>query len=557
MHTRTSSLLLLGLAAASLAAPSHTQTHAAPTTAAPDAALRGRLRAVHIATGDVFDAETKARRPLAALVDAVHWTTGEEVVRRELWFGPGAEVDALHVEELERNLRALGLFAEVSVRLVATDTPGVVDLDVHTRDRLSLIVGAGASYVGGVTGLRASLGESNLFGLGNRIAGSFARDSEGDWRGSVAYSDLHVLDSWHTGGVRFARTDDGDSLGLELQRPFKHLDDPRSYAARFDHDELANDFHRDGERVASVDEIRQRFGGDLLWARGPRDERRRLGLAFEWVRRDYGDVRGAQFERPALPGDSTSVFVGPVLRSAWLHGFRKVEGVDTIDFVQDVVLGVIGSLRAGARWRDQDGVGGSVQPEFGGDLGWASEPLPGLLANLTAGGGVRQHGGTAAGWHADAAAHVFALVHADVTLGARCRFDAVEETQDLREELTLGEDNGLRGYPARQFVGARRLLGNLEARCDTGIELATLRLGLVGFVDGGQVGDGSEFDRPWFGGGGGLRIASRPLLGSGVLRIDVARPFSAREGEYGGWQVSVSVGQVFTFGGNTTVAGSR
>ena len=38
----------------------------------------------------------------------------------------------------------------------------------------------------------------------------------------------------------------------------------------------------------------------------------------------------------------------------------------------------------------------------------------------------------------------------------------------------------------------------------------------------------------------------------GLLRIDLARPLDEVEGESDGWKVSVSVGQVFTFGGNSS-----
>jgi len=54
-----------------------------------------------------------------------------------------------------------------------------------------------------------------------------------------------------------------------------------------------------------------------------------------------------------------------------------------------------------------------------------------------------------------------------------------------------------------------------------------------------------------------LRIASKPLLGGGVLRLDLAKPLDEVEGESDGWKVSLSVGQVFTFGGNASTLGVR
>ena len=102
------------------------------------------------------------------------------------------------------------------------------------------------------------------------------------------------------------------------------------------------------------------------------------------------------------------------------------------------------------------------------------------------------------------------------------RFDAVEETQGLLPQLTLGADNGLRGYDAHLLTGTQRLLANGEHRFDTGIEVWVLRLGLCAFVDAGWVGDSLDLGRPYLGAGGGLRLGCPELLGAPVLRADFA-----------------------------------
>lgn len=541
------------VAAQDTAAGSGATTHAPAT----EPALRGRLRTIRIVTGDIFDEKTKAERPLAALVDALHWTTREEVVRRELWFAEGDVVDASMAAEFERNLRALGLFAEARARLVPTGVAGEVDLEVTTRDRLSITFGGGASYVGGVTGVRAAIGESNLLGYGNRLVGSFAESSDGEYRGSLVYSDLHVLDTWHTGGVRVSRTDDGDSIGLEVRRPFKHLADPRSYGVTFAHDELATNFYRDGDSVAEVPELRSSLAADLLWASGPREHRDKLGFVLTAQQRDYELARGVLAPAFHVPGDTDSVFFGPTWSTRWIQSFRKVNNVDTLDFVQDVVLGASLAATVGARWRDEVGQGAELQPEATVEASWATEPLTHLLTNLAVHGGARWTGPGDAAWNAGATARAFVLLADRDTLATFVDFDAVEETQDLAVELTLGEDNGLRGYRARQFSGTRRLRAVVENRFDTGLELATLRIGLVAFADFGNVGTDGDLGPTYRSVGAGLRIGSRPLLGDGVFRIDFAKPLDDVVGESDGWKVSLTVGQVFTFGGNTTVAGTR
>jgi hypothetical protein len=64
---------------------------------------------------------------------------------------------------------------------------------------------------------------------------------------------------------------------------------------------------------------------------------------------------------------------------------------------------------------------------------------------------------------------------------------------DQQNQLLLGGDTGLRGYPTRQFDGDRRLLLTLEHRFFSNIELFRLvRLGFAGFVDVGDAWYGSS-----------------------------------------------------------------
>jgi hypothetical protein len=538
--------LLLGALAAATAARAQERGDAPAATAATPTS--GRLRYVRIDTVDVF-APTD-RGVLRQAVNALHYKTRADTVRRELWFRPGDHVDDQMAAELERNLRALGLFAVVEARLVATGTPGEVDMEVTTRDRLTLNVGAGGSYVGGVSGFRTSLGESNFLGLGDRVAGSFTETSDGEYRGAFAYSDLHVLDTWHTANVRLGRTEEGDSASVDVRRPFKFLVDPRSYGGALAHEEAAIDYFRGGESVAEIPYRRNAFDADMAWGDGPREQRRFVGVTLAAEDVDYDTATGVQAADFDGAADHWSVFLGPTVSWQWIDGFRKVEGLDTLDYVQDLVLGPSLSFSAGGRGRDAaDGTGG-LQPEMALGAGLTAEPIGSVYTNLGVRGAIRYDDGDAVGWTATGQARAFALVHDRHTIAASAVFDGVEESQDVLRELTLGEDNGLRGYRTRLLSGTRRVRCNLEHRFDTGLDVATVRLGLLAFHDVGWVGEGGALGEHVRSAGVGARLGSPPLLGDALLRIDVAKPLDRVDGEDRDWQVSVTVGQVFTFGGN-------
>jgi hypothetical protein len=97
-------------------------------------------------------------------VNATHWTSRRQTVLNEVWFKPGEELTEAKLRELERNLRATGLYAEAWASVVPTADPGRVDLLIHTRDRLSLALGAAGSTVGDVGSVQAGISENNLFG---------------------------------------------------------------------------------------------------------------------------------------------------------------------------------------------------------------------------------------------------------------------------------------------------------------------------------------------------------------------------------------------------------
>jgi outer membrane protein assembly factor BamA len=104
---------------------------------------------VRVETQDVFRPNEAGERFVPRLVNSLHVLTRKETVMREVFVQPGDLVDVTHAAELERNLRALGIFAEVEVRLVPATTEGEADLVVRTRDRLTLAAGGGASPKGG------------------------------------------------------------------------------------------------------------------------------------------------------------------------------------------------------------------------------------------------------------------------------------------------------------------------------------------------------------------------------------------------------------------------
>lgn len=539
-------------AAAALVLASGLAAQQAPAPERP-----GRLRAVRIEAQDVFEKEEAEQNLLYRIANGLHATTREDVVRREVWFVPGEAVSRDEVEELERNLRGFGIFGAVETETVPVGNDEF-DLLVRTRDRFSFAASASVASVGGVEKLNFRLAESNLFGSGKTLAASAKHSDEGA-ETYLRWYDRQFLGTWHVLDVRVGDTDEGHLGSVELSRPLHHLEDPFGYALTFDGIQEDVDYYRYGDSWAEVpmDSTDVALSGVL--ADGPRDDRHQFGLDVRTALRDYEPATGAGAAEVRVPGDTSWLELGGSAGLDHLDAYEKVTGLDTLDYVQDLWLGKRVTVRAAGRLRDEDGVGTALQPVLGTKAQVALRPLQSSWLTFAADGTVRAEDEQAVGWRGSTALHAYQTSIPANTIAASLAFDLVREDQDLQPQLTLGEDNGLRGYPAREFSGTRRVRLNLEDRFDTGIQLWSVRLGLATFFDVGWIHDrelGLSLGEPIRSAGVGIRLGSSHFLGGRILRLDVAYPFDEVLGEDYGISVSFTTDQVFTWFGNASELGS-
>ena len=533
-------------------APAHDPNLAEELTGHDDLILIGEIE---VTTRNVYGPEIE-QRSFYGLFNKLHVTSRESFVRQFLWFGPGDQVEADELAEVGRRLRATNLFGEVRVVRKFNQATERHDLTIVTRDRFSLSLGGSGLFVGGVSGFNGTLGERNLFGTGNSLTGSYSRNSEGEERASLAFQDRFIGDSWHQLDLSAGTTEEGDVFSVAVSRPFRSLRDPFTWEVSALTQETAVDFFEGGDTVAEVP--RDLTGASLFVARGvgPRFRRWTLGVDLRYDDTSFGVASGPDAARIDIPGDLRQLRLGPFVRYEATQSFEQVRGIDTTDFLQDIQLGWHTDLFLGAQWRREEHVGEDLEPLVIGGFRGAIDPFPDTYVTLSSTGSVRWNDGQAVGWTALAALHAFQQSLPGQTLAASLTYDQVFEGENLPVELNLGEDNGLRGYPAREFVGDRRVRLNLEDRIRTGIEFGSIHVDLVTFFDTAWIDDGS-FGAPLSSVGAGLRFGSSELFGSGVLRLDFAIPLDERDGEDFSPSVSLALGQVFSFFGNSSALPGR
>ena len=481
---------------------------------------------VRINAEDIFDEnDPRENYGLYRLLNKLHIKTRPSVIQRQLLFRSGERVSVRVIEETERLLRSNRFLYDVSIRPIAF-RDGVVDIEVRTRDTWSLEPGGSYSRGGGSNTTGLSLTERNFLGTGASV--SWSQGSSVDRSGQqFELSHKQVFGNWTAFDYKTAIFSDGSADSISLVRPFYALDTRWALggsAAQFDridsiytNSNIVGQYRHQG-RTGEV------FGGLSK------------GLINRWVQRysvgvGYQDdvylVEAALPPPPDVPANQTLVY--PFVRYEVIEDdYVKVANRDKIGRAEYFVRGFNASAQLGY---SSTGLGATR------DL-WLYSG--GLSKGFRTRGGDLQTSLSVSGQYGDGRSDrqfLFGNARYFLQTGARTVFYASAEADAVNssiptDQLLLGGDNGLRGYPLRYQSGDRRALFTIEERVYTDwYPFRLVRLGGAVFYDVGRAW-GGEFENQANPGwlrdfGFGLRLTSdRSSIGN-VLHLDVAFPIDA------------------------------
>jgi hypothetical protein len=514
-----------------------------------DATLEARgavVGEILIRAGDVFDlADPAEDRLLFRVANRLHRSTREGVIENWLLVRSGDPYSRRLLEESERLLRATRYLYDAQIRPVRY-RDNRVDLEVITRDVWTLTAGVGLSRAGGENTTRFQVQDTNFLGTGRDV--KLERTDDVDRSSTLAvYRDRALAGSRASLELWLGENSDGTLKRLELEHPFFALETRRA----------AGVFYRDEERVDRlylggevVDRFRQQrtfvevYGGLSRGLAGGRDEGasgRGRGAARWTAGFTYDRRRFSQAPKEFYPEDPPTVLpvadrtlAYPWLGWEWVEDrFLEVNDVDQLERTEDLYAGKRLSARLGYSPRAFAGDRDRVVVATAFETGWR----PGRGSLLLVSGGVAGRLAGSAG-HEDVVAGVAARYYRRTfgrhlffaTLGA----DAVDRL-DAEEQLLLGGDNGLRGYPLRYQAGDRRVLATVEQRFYTDWHLfRLLHVGAAAFADFGRAWyDGQPPKAPddtvyrdgWLSDVGfGLRLSSSRSGQGSMVHLDVAFP---------------------------------
>jgi hypothetical protein len=522
MRARVSQLLcafaaILALACGAQAADS------APTAA--ELAVPGLvIGEITIDNQDIFDlGDPKENKALFRLANRLHYATRPRVIRDQLLFRTGDPYTARLLEESERILRTARYLYDASVRAVAVHD-GRVDVVVTTRDVWTLNPGISFGRSGGKNTSGVELEELNLLGTG--IALSAARKNGVD-RDETRFQlrDRQLGSSWWDLQAQYSSNSDGQVRELALDRPFYALDARWAAGGEITDDDRIDSLYDLGEVIDQFRDhhrLAQAYGG---WSRGLRNgwvQRWRAGATYD----EYRFAAAPTWTgTSAVPEDRK--FVYPWVQFDLIQdAYYKLKNRDQIGRTEDFFLGLRASLRLG--WADTSWGSQRSALIFAGGLdhGAALSQRSTLLSGLGLSG--RLESGTLRNAVVRGAARYYAK-QSERFLFFTTLQAAYGRNLDLDNQLLLGGDNGLRGYPLRYQAGDRRLLLTVEQRFFSDwYPFRLFRVGAAAFVDVGRTWGEAPLNSSSLGllrdVGVGLRFGnSRSGLGN-VIHVDVAFP---------------------------------
>lgn len=515
------------LAAVLVAGEARAQPAAPPAAEAPtpvDTATCQRIASIRITRLDVFDTSLPEEdKALYRLADALHVKTRESTIRQLLLFQVGEPFDLRLLEETERLMRSAGYLRDATIRPLACPG-GEAEIAVVVQDVWTLKPGVSFSRKGGRNSTAIDLEDSNLLGLGTRVA---LNSSSGVDRSSklITYRDPLL------GGRRldlsglYSHNSDGKRTDLALERPFYALD-TRWAAGLFGRRENRIDSAYEQGQVVGQHETRERFAKAYAgFSDGLRDGWV-TRWAFGWTHDEHLalPIASATLARVGVPADRRLIYPWAGLELVQ-DQYRETRNLDQIGRTEDLALGW--HLKAQLGYADT---------RIGADRrAWVFDlvtrkglqPWPGhtLLLDGMARGRVEDAGLAGALFGGTARYYLRQSPRRSVYL-ALAADHAVRP--DSTEQVLLGGDSGLRGYPLRYQSGTGRWVFSAEQRWFTDwYPWRLFNVGGAAFYDMGRV-RGQDAGQARLGLlrslGLGLRLGnSRSGLGN-VVHLDLAFP---------------------------------
>jgi len=503
--------------------------------------MRGaRIGLIEIDDENVFDpSKPDEDKRLYKVANKIHVTTRENVVESALLFEPGDLYDPVVLRESERLIRSRASIADPFIVPSAyNEETNTVDILVTTRDSWSLSTNISFGRSGGKNHSGFGFEEKNLLGTGMSLNVLHESDVDRD-RNTIGFGDPDLFGSRVRLNLNYADASDGSTQEVTLGRPFYALDARWSLDSTFLNEDRVDHIYDLGEPVAVFEhELRTSTisGG---WSRGYVD-----GRVTRWL---AGFTSDEHTFRPApdltlasLPPDDRRLVYPWVGFQLIQDDYRQFVELNDMGRIEDVQLGLSLIARLGYSTEQLGADRNAWMLDFTANKGWQPSEDRLMTAEFDASSRRETSGFLNTVFRANTT-YYRKMFDKQMLMAS---FDAVVTDQlDLDQQILLGGDSGLRGFPLRYQSGSSRALIRVEDRFFTDwYPFKLVRVGYAAFIDAGRTW-GEDFRTSssygmLYDAGFGLRLSSPRASSGTVVHIDLATPLNGPP-DVGGVQLNI------------------
>ncbi len=485
---------------------------------------------ISIVNGSIFDLENPAEdKFLYRLANKLHITTRPPVIEQQLLFDTGEALSAQALQESERILRSNRYIRDAQI-VPTGQVDGVVDIDVITTDTWTLSPKMSFSRSGGETSSTIGLKEMNLFGTGMLIEALYESDVDRNSQ-VLKVVDRHIGDSWYGVKAIIENNSDGQTHYVDLAKPFYAMESTNAHGISYYDNERVDSLYDRGEVTAQFGHRSKTHEMFIGWSKGLQNGwSKRLTAGLGYDEHVFSEVDDGPVPPGVMPGDRKLFypFVGFELVQ---DKYEKARNIDQIGRTEDRFLGTSVNARVGLSRANLGSDRDAWLINAGARTSFERSKNSWLLLSSE----------FVARWEADGIKNL-ALVadakyyrrYSEKRLFVARLSGTFGHNLDLDQQLFLGGDNGLRGYPLRYQSGDKRALLTLEQRFFTDwYPFRLFHVGAAVFFDAGQTwGDGpfgTANDGLLKDVGVGLRLGNaRSGLGR-MIHVDIAYPLDGDE----------------------------
>lgn len=495
-----------------------------PSKSAADTRTVGK---VYVNRLPVFDtSSSRENNSLYRWVNRVHIDTQTDVLSNLLLFSPGEKLNENILVESVRILRDQKYINDADIRVVS-DCEDVVDLEVITREVWTMVPEVSFKTVAGESTSRIGFRDSNFLGTGKSISLSYKRDSERD-QVMLHYSDRNFRGSRVSIRSHLDDSSDGYTRLIQVSLPFYSLQAERSWGVSIKQQESIAIQYIAGERVSGVKVNEELLDAYLGFSGGLSDGQSvRYRFGVHWEDQSFDDL--IDRPSPAVIADDFTLAYPFIEYESIQDKYAVAFNINQIHRVEDLYVGRFLRARFGYSGLD------SQRLIFSGEVTETFKAVNKVLLQ----GGINWSGR----WNLDenniedgelglnVEYHRGQTEKRSLVLGFAV---GLLKNTGSHRQLTLGAENGLRGFRNHYLTGDTSYLFTAEQRVFTNFEpFGLFNVVFAMFVDSGKAyyrGDNGA-DPGWMTDIGiGLRLVPSKSDKGHVIHLDLAYPLNTLDG---------------------------